>query len=149
MYKFSPLSETKLSGCHTDLILLAHQSIGDSPFDFKITDGHRSPQRQFELYKRGRVLIDGKWVITDKSKVVTNIDGIRKKSNHNYSPARAFDIQILVDGVGTWEAKYYRYVADHIMGVANRLFLEGKISNEISWGGDWHSISDKPHFELK
>lgn len=147
-FQFSALSETKLSTCHTDLILLAHQAIMDSPYDFKITEGHRSPQRQFELYKRGRAFEIDKWVVVDRSKIVTNIDGIRKMSNHNYNPARAFDIQVLVNGQGTWVEKYYHPVAEHILKIAEQLLADGKISHQVRWGGSWKSLVDLPHFEI-
>jgi len=148
MYKFSQLSIKRLSTCHNDLIMVANNAIGGSPYDFKITEGHRSPQRQFELFKQGRECVEGKWVIVNKSKVVTNIDGVNKMGNHNYTPARAFDIQVLVGGKGTWVAKYYYAVSKHIMSIADQLFLEGRISHRIKWGGNFKSIVDLPHYEI-
>jgi hypothetical protein len=147
-YKFSELSEMRLSGCHTDLILLAHQAIIDSPYDFKITEGHRSSQDQFARYKQGRELIKNEWKVIDRSKVVTNIDGIRIKGKHNYNPARAFDIMVLVNGKGTWEDSFYVEISKHILATANRLFESKQISHKVRWGGSFKNLYDCPHFEL-
>lgn len=149
MNQFSQLSKTKLSECHDDLILIANKAITDSPYDFKITEGHRSPQRQFELYKKGRTLFGEKWVITDKSKVVTNVDGITNMSKHNHKPSKAFDIQVIVNGKGTWIPKYYKPVASHIESIAEKLLLEGEVSKKIRWGGNFKTLVDMPHFEIK
>ena len=62
-------------------------------FDFAVTHGHRTPEEQFELFKKGRSLnMDGKWIITDRKKVVTYVDGYEKKSKHNAEPSKAIDM---------------------------------------------------------
>lgn len=142
---FSQISIQRLTQCHFDLRKIANEAIKESPFDFMITHGYRTPEQQFELYKKGRELIDGKWVKTGKT--VTGRDGFRIKSKHNYYPSLAFDIAVLVDGKVTWEAGYYNTVAKHILEVAKRLLIEGKVSERIQWGGNFSNY-DGPHFEI-
>jgi hypothetical protein len=58
----------------------------------KIISGYRDPKEQFELFKRGRTFINGKWRVTDSNKVLTDKDGYLAKSAHNYLPSAAIDI---------------------------------------------------------
>jgi len=53
---------------------------------------HRTPGEQFTIFQKGRAFKDGSWVIVDKNKKVTGLDGYKKKSRHNYLPATAVDI---------------------------------------------------------
>lgn len=89
-----------------------------------ITSGSRTYAEQDELYRQGR----------DKpGKRVTNARG--GQSNHNFGIA--FDVTIF-DAIGpVYESPAYKAV--------------GAIGESIglSWGGDWISNSDEPHFELK
>ena len=51
--------------------------------DFGCSSGLRTAQEQVELFKKGRTLIRGSWVITAKSKVVTHKRGtIFDRSSH-------------------------------------------------------------------
>jgi len=101
MFYFSDRSLKKLHTCHPDLQRVALLAIQLSTVDFGVSEGHRSIERQWELYKQGR---------TEPGKVVTWVDGIRRKSQHNYSPSRAFDVFAWVDAV-SWEEKYYHAIA--------------------------------------
>lgn len=138
MYTFSKKSLDRLMECHPDLQTVAKEAIKESPYDFGITWGHRSPALQNKLYQQGR---------TDKTKpIVTHVDGYIKKSKHNYTPSLAFDILIYVNGEHTWNPKFYLEVGTHIMEVAEDLFEREMITNRISWGGFWHKFKDWPHF---
>jgi peptidoglycan LD-endopeptidase CwlK len=99
----------------------------------------RSVEEQGRLFAQGRTKgSDGKWYVKDKSKIVTNVDGISTMGAHNYKPARAIDVMV-VDNVTnreTWEEKWYLPI-----GIVVR-----KLG--LTWGGDWKSIKDLPHIEL-
>ncbi len=56
-------------------------------------------------------------------------------SNHNFG--LAFDVTIFVDTRPIWDSPQYKLVG-----------AIGK-SLGLSWGGDWVSIQDEPHFELR
>ncbi len=61
-YSLSKSSKDKLKGVHQDLVILVAYTLATSEIDFKITEGVRSVERQFELYKIGRELQDDIWV---------------------------------------------------------------------------------------
>ena len=89
-----------------------------------ITEGVRTVQRQDELYAQGR---------TKPGIVVTNARGLSYSSQHQWGIA--FDIAIN-DPNKLWD--------DVLLQKAAAI---GK-SVGLSWGGDWKSIIDKPHFYL-
>ena len=122
-YKLSKRSLDKLETCEKDLQVLMIEAIKESPFDFGISWGHRSPVKQNELYQQGR---------TKDGNIVTYVDGYKKKSKHNYLPALAVDIVAYVNGKITWKAPIYLEIGTHIMEVAENLFEEDKITNRIT-----------------
>ena len=54
MPKFSQRSIEALKGVHPDMVKLMTESIKESPFDFTITEGVRTIERQQQLYAQGR-----------------------------------------------------------------------------------------------
>ena len=104
-----------------------------------ITCVHRSTEEQLELFKKGRTLnSDGTWTVSDKSKIVTNVDGIKVLGAHNYLPSRAIDVAVVDNQTGKtlWEESYYHCLLEISKGV-------GLVS-----GGGWKSIKDWPHIEV-
>lgn len=139
-YKLSNLSLQRLIGVHPKLVSVIKKAIINSPYDFSIVSGARTTQEQQELYKQGR---------TVKGKIITNCDGVIKKSNHqtksdNYGYAIDFGIfDRTVPGNIDWNAKEkYKAVAEHIKNIA----VQEKV--KIVWGGDWQTFKDYPHIEL-
>ena len=158
MASYSNSSSEKLNTAHPDLIAIFTEAV--KIFDNTIVYGYRDPALQFELYKKGRSFISGQWIVTDKSKVVTYKDGTDKKSNHNYNPSKAIDaIPYYSDAPHLrWNnIKEICYFAGHVMAIADRLKVEGKITHRIKWGADWnmnHSIHDETftdyaHYQIK
>ncbi len=87
-----------------------------------ITCTYRSGEEQNKLYSQ-----------TPK---VTNAKA--GQSPHNYNPSFAFDIAFIgVNKKVIWTAKYFKMFADCIK------------SDVVSWGGNFKSLVDMPHFELK
>jgi peptidoglycan L-alanyl-D-glutamate endopeptidase CwlK len=125
MYKFGERSLNNLEGVHPDLVMLMEESIKDSPYDFAIIEGVRTPTRQKELYDQGKSL-------TLLSRHIKGKDGFGK----------AVDIMAYVNGKGTWEMKYYKFITDHVKTVAATLDIE------IICGIDWRSFKDAVHIEL-
>lgn len=101
----------------------------------KIISTHRTQADQFELYKKGRTFKNGTWIKTGS--IITNIDGFKKLSMHNYLPCLSIDIGIF-DKSGNYlpESKDYKKV------------VEGAKAIGANWGGNWTSIVDQPHIEL-
>jgi len=114
-----------------DLIIKA-ESVIDQNVAIRVVQGLRTIEEQNELFSRGR---------TKPGKVVTNARGGR--SYHNYGTA--IDICLLLkdkdgvykyDDVKSWQLdKNFREVV--------KIFKEAK----YTWGGDFKTIVDNPHFE--
>ena len=109
-------------------------------FYLELTTVFRSPNEQFELFKKGRTMdTQGNWITTDKSQIVTNVDGYKIMGAHNYYPARAIDVAVVSNKTGkiTWEESYYT----PLIKIANEFGLES--------GGEWKSIKDYPHLQIR
>lgn len=90
----------------------------------KIISGTRTYEEQDALYEQGR---------STAGRIVTNARG--GYSNHNFGVA--FDIGVFEGGRYLDESPAYKTVG----ALGKQLGLE--------WGGDWQSIQDEPHFELR
>ena len=151
MPSFGTHSARNLLTCHQDLQTLFHYVI--KTFDCTIIYGHRSVEKQFELYKIGRELRDGRWIKTGN--VVTFKDGINNKSKHNESPSHAVDaVPYPID----WrDMNRMRYFAGYVKGCAQMLYEYGAISHVIVSGVDWDNDTDLndqrfldvPHFQIQ
>ena len=145
-FKFGNSSKTKLETCHEDLQTVLHLAISRSRIDFGITEGHRSLERQKQLFNEGR----------------SKIDGVKKKGKHNSNPSMAADIYIYHPDPDTRSKLAYDkpslcYIAGVVISCAGELLEKGEITHTIRWGGNWdkdgvilqdQSFDDLPHFEL-
>ena len=120
MYSFGSKSKERLKGVHPDLVRLMEEAIKESPLDFGITEGLRTLERQKELFESGK----------------------SQTMNSRHLRGLAVDIAIFIEGKLNWDFPNYKLVADHIKEVAKELNVP------ITWGGDWISFKDGPHFEL-
>lgn len=120
MPKFHQRSLTHLEQVHPDLKRVMLEAIENAPFDFGITEGLRTKERQQELYNQG------------KSQTL----------NSRHLTGKAVDVVIFLDNKANWDVKNYKILADHIKAVS--------ILNDVPivWGGDWRSFVDAVHFEL-
>jgi peptidoglycan L-alanyl-D-glutamate endopeptidase CwlK len=107
-------------------------------FSLKLTCTHRSPEEQFELFKKGRKeTSDGRWVVDNRNEVVTYLDGKRILSRHNYYPSQAFDVAVITPSKElSWNESYYH----QFPVIAEKLGLVN--------GGSWSTFKDWPHFQL-
>ena len=138
MPKFGKRSLDRLNTCHPDIIKVMNEVI--KRIDITILYGHRTREEQFELYRQGRELVGGVWKVTDKSKVVTNLDGKLKISEHNYKPSRAIDIAPYP--IDWKDINRFKEVAKIVKEEADKLGIK------ITWGGDW-KMRDYPHFQIE
>lgn len=90
----------------------------------KVISGTRTYEEQNALYEQGR---------TKPGRVVTNARG--GYSNHNFGIA--FDIGVFEGGRYLEESPAYKAVG----AIGIKLGLE--------WGGNWKTIQDEPHFQLR
>lgn len=136
MPTFSKQSKDKLNTCDKKLVKVFTKVI--ERFDCTIICGHRTQGEQLQLFKQGRTLVDGKWIKTGKT--VTNLDGYKKVGRHNSYPSEAVDV---VPYPIDWnDLDRFKELSKVIKEVA----LEEGV--ELTWGGDWDSFKDFPHWEL-
>jgi peptidoglycan L-alanyl-D-glutamate endopeptidase CwlK len=110
----------KLRGIASKFINEVEKRLGHR---LRITDAFRTFTEQDKLYAQGR---------TTSGKIVTKVKG--GGSYHNYG--LAFDTYFTENGKVTFKKAINSEIA--------------KIGKELglSWGGDWSSFKDMPHFEL-
>lgn len=104
-----------------------------------ITTTYRSPEEQFELFKKGRTMdTQGHWVVQRQEQIVTNVDGRTVLGAHNYMPSRAIDVTVFDNQTGKpiWEESSYYCLLE----IAQTVGLES--------GGGWHSLKDWPHLQI-
>lgn len=134
MPKFSQDSFSKLSTCHMDLQVLFFEVI--RTFDCTILEGFRNEQEQEEAFKKGNSKLH--W----------------PNGKHNHSPSQAVDASPYPI---EWNniPRFY-WFAGYVMGIAQKLRDEGKMTHAIRYGGDWNNdkiigdqtFNDLVHFEL-
>ena len=119
-FGLSQRSRVRLRGVHPALVAVVEAAIARSPVDFTITEGLRTPERQATLVKAGASR-------TLRSRHLTG---------------HAVDVAALVDGRVRWDWPLYRRIAEVFKAVA------AEQGTTLTWGGDWRSLKDGPHFEL-
>lgn len=152
MPSFSEISKSRLETCHNDLQVLFNYVIRYR--DCSIIYGHRTPEEQFELYKKGRKLVNGVWVIEDKNKIVTYKDGIKDLSKHNKPISEAVDAIPYPEKYDDMNAMYI--FVGFVLGCAQALYDEGymkhRVRSGIDWDRDWdikdQRLYDAPHIEI-
>jgi len=139
--KLSTISQARLNTCHQDLRLIFSEAIKVTLVDFGIAEGHRTVERQQQLFKEGK----------------SQIDGVTRLGKHNYNPSMAVDIYGWVNGKTCYDERTLCYLAGTIMAVAGTLLNQGRITHELvsglNWDGDGEIITDQKfqdlvHFEL-
>lgn len=128
MYSFSVKSLNLLNHpkFSPTLRLLLMEAIKDSPLDFTITETVRTLERQKQLKAAGKSK-------TLKSRHIpdTNKSGYSEAADIAPYPVDYKDIE------------RFKKLSVHIKKKANQLGIP------ITWGGDWKSLVDMPHYELK
>ena len=134
MPSFGVKSLEKLNTCHPDIIKVMNEAIKHT--DFTVLYGTRTVAEQQALYAQGR---------TKPGPIVTNKDGVNKKSKHNYLPSLAVDIAPWKSGKGIdWDdIDRFKELAVVVKKAADTVGVA------IQWGGDWKTFKDWPHWEIK
>ena len=145
-FELGKKSKERLATCHTDLQKIFELAIKVSKIDFGISEGHRSIERQNELFNQGK----------------SKIDGISRLGKHNLSPSEAVDIYIYHPVLETrrklaYDKTHLSYIAGIVNTAAETLYNKGEITHKIRWGANWdgdgiidydQAFDDYPHFEL-
>jgi len=158
-HSFGKASMKQYETLHNDLQLILDHAILKCAVDFSLVEGYRSPEKQFEYFKKGRKQQpDGSWIVVRQSDVITNVDGYKVKGSHGSNPSIAVDISVYVPDKPhlTYDLSHLAYIAGCMVTIADQLFEEGKIKHRLRWGGNWdrdgdladNVLFDGPHFEL-
>ena len=135
MPKFSQESFSKLSTCHPDLQVLFYEVI--KYIDCTILEGYRNQVDQEKAFAKG------------------NTKEHWPNGKHNHQPSSAVDV--ICDPINFNDDKLGLWFGGYVMGIAQKLKDEGKITHSIRWGGSWdglgilnteHMLEDLVHFEL-
>jgi len=116
----NPRSEKNLAGVHPRLVGVVRRAAEISDLDFIVAEGVRTLERQKELYAKGASQ-------TMKSRHLTG---------------HAVDLAALVGTEVRWDWPLYAKLAGAMKAAAEEL------GTAITWGGDWTSFKDGPHFEI-
>ncbi|MDG3088108.1 M15 family metallopeptidase [Vibrio hannami] len=122
----SPRSESRMVGVKDELKQVVRLALKYSPYDFGITSGMRTAAQQYQLFVSGK----------------SNCDGTNIISRHQTGHAIDFVVYD-ENGQVTWDMAYYKAVSDAFKRAAKELDIQ------ITWGGDWATLQDGPHVELK
>lgn len=119
-FKFSQRSLRNLNGVHPDLVRVITRALEVSTVDFVVTEGLRTLDRQKVLFAAGATK-------TLKSRHLTG---------------HAVDVAPWVAGQLRWDWPLFHQIANAVKTASVELGIA------ITWGGDWRSFKDGPHFEL-
>lgn len=137
MNKMSKRTKNNLKGVHPDLVMVISYALAISEQDFFVNEGLRTLQRQQELYAQGR---------TTKGNIVTNVDGVNRKSNHQAkSDGFGYAVDIYPTG---WNNSMKNSDPSWV-----RLFQAIKTASinlgiPVTVGAYWSKLQDFPHIEL-
>ena len=113
-------SLSRLDGVHPDLVRVVKKSAAMSDLDFTVLEGLRTLDRQRKLLA----------------------EGATKTLNSRHITGHAVDLAPLIDGKVSWDWPLYHRLAKILKAAA------ADENVPITWGGDWRTFKDGPHWEL-
>lgn len=116
----NPRSEKNLTGVHPRLVAVVRRAAEITEIDFIVTEGVRLLARQKELYAKGA----------------------SQTMNSKHLTGHAVDLAALIGTEVRWDWPLYAKLAKAMKAAAQELGVT------ITWGGDWRSFKDGPHFEI-
>lgn len=119
-FYLSQRSKNNLVGVHPDLVAVVKRAIQITPIDFVVTEGLRTLERQRHL------------------KAI----GASKTLRSRHLTGHAVDVAALDGKTIRWDWPLYARIAGAMKRAARELGVP------LTWGGDWTSFKDGPHFEL-
>lgn len=113
-------SLSRLGGVHPDLVRVVKRAAAMSSLDFTVLEGLRTLARQKQLFAQRAT----------------------KTMNSRHLTGHAVDLAPMIGGEVRWDWPLYHQLAKTVKAAAE---LERA---PVSWGGDWVSFADGPHWEL-
>ena len=119
-YALGATSLSRLEGVHPDIVKVVKLAITKSDLDFTVLEGRRTVERQKQLFAKGAT----------------------KTMNSRHLTGHAVDIAPVIDGAVSWDWPLYHRLAKTVKAAAAELNVP------LTWGGDWKTFKDGPHWEL-
>jgi len=113
-------SLSRLQGVHPDLVRVVKAAAAMSDLDFTVLEGLRTVERQKELFAQKAT----------------------KTMNSRHITGHAVDLAPMIGGKISWDWPLYNRLSKIVKAAA----AAEKVS--ITWGGDWRTFKDGPHWEL-
>ena len=113
-------SLARLNGVHPDLVKVVKAAIKLSEVDFTVLEGLRTLTRQKQLFAAGAT----------------------KTLNSRHLTGHAVDLGALIGGTVRWDFPLYTVISKAMKQASRDLGIP------ITWGGDWRTFKDGPHFQL-
>lgn len=113
-------SLSRLEGVHPDLVRVVKRAAATSDLDFTVLEGLRTIDRQKQLKAQGAT----------------------KTMNSRHLTGHAVDLAPMLDGKVSWDWPLYHRLAKIVKAAA----AAEKVP--LTWGGDWRTFKDGPHWEL-
>lgn len=113
-------SLSRLEGVHPDLVRVVKKAAAMSSLDFTVLEGLRTVERQTQLVKQGA----------------------SKTMNSRHITGHAVDLAPMIAGKISWDWPLYHRLAKIVKAAA------ADENVPITWGGDWRTFKDGPHWEL-
>jgi len=112
----------RLEGVHPDLMHLVRACAVSPPINFMVLEGVRTEEKQAEYVA----------------------SGASQTMNSRHLTGHAVDLAPLDPSTNevSWNWDYYYALEPHIKAMAAALDIN------VTWGGDWTSFKDGPHWEL-
>lgn len=115
-----PRSISRLQDVHPDLVRVVKRAAVTSDLDFTVLEGRRTLERQKTLVK----------------------NGASQTLNSRHLTGHAVDLAPMLGGTVSWDWPLYHRLAKIVKAAAA---AEGV---PVTWGGDWRTFKDGPHWEL-
>lgn len=115
-----PRSIARLQDVHPDLVRVVNRAAALSNLDFTVLEGRRSIARQKQLFAAGAT----------------------KTMDSRHLTGHAVDLAPMLGGVVSWDWPLYHRLEKIVKEAA----AVEKVP--ITWGGDWDTFKDGPHWEL-
>ena len=125
-YKLSNRSLERLNGVHPEMVAVVKLAITISAADFMVVEGLRALETQKRYVAEGKSQ-------TLKSKHLRQPDGF----------GHAVDLCGYAGGKALWDWPTLRKINDAMQEAAKKLGVK------LTWGGNWKSFKDGPHFQLE
>jgi len=113
-------SLSRLEGVHPDLVRVVKKAASMSDLDFTVLEGLRTVARQKQLFAQKAT----------------------KTMNSRHITGHAVDLAPMLGGKVSWDWPLYNRLAKIVKAAAVAENVP------ITWGGDWRTFKDGPHWEL-